>query len=71
MPLELKGETYRSVEHYAYQRLFEALKLDEYEVQKLRSTVKPADLAVVANRVAKRLKVREFIMSFINLGTKF
>ncbi|CAD5225412.1 unnamed protein product [Bursaphelenchus xylophilus] len=56
-PLELKGETYRSVEHYAYQRLFEALKLDELEIMKLRTTVKPSDLPIVANRVAKRLKV--------------
>ncbi|CAD5218461.1 unnamed protein product [Bursaphelenchus okinawaensis] len=55
--LELKGDIYRSVEHYAYQRLFEALKLDESEIMKLRTTVKPADLPLVANRIAKRLKL--------------
>lgn len=29
LPFDMKGERYRSVEHYAYQRLFEALHLDD------------------------------------------
>jgi predicted NAD-dependent protein-ADP-ribosyltransferase YbiA (DUF1768 family) len=57
MPLEMKGESYRSVEHYAYQRLFEALKFDETEIMRLRTTVKASDLPVVANRIVRRLKV--------------
>lgn len=58
MPLEMKGEVYRSVEHYAYQRLFEALKLDETEIMRLRTTVKPTDLSTVANRIVRKLKVK-------------
>lgn len=53
----MKGDTYRSVEHYAYQRLFEALKLDDVEIMRLRTTIKPSDLSTVANRIARRLKL--------------
>ncbi|KAI6193875.1 NADAR domain-containing protein [Aphelenchoides besseyi] len=55
--IEMKGEFYRSVEHYAYQRLFEALKLDDSEIMRLRTTVRPADLSTVANRIIRRLKL--------------
>lgn len=57
MTLEMKGETYRSVEHYAYQRLFESLKMDDTEIMRLRTTAKASDLSTVANRIARRLKL--------------
>ncbi|CAK5055905.1 unnamed protein product [Meloidogyne enterolobii] len=41
---EMKGCFYRSVEHYVYQRLFEALHLPEDEILKIRTTVKPVDI---------------------------
>lgn len=57
MNFEIKGETYRSVEHYAYQRLFESLKLQYSDVMKIRTTVKPVDVAKVAKKVLKNLNV--------------
>lgn len=45
------------MEHYAYQRLFEALKLPFEEVMRLRTTVKPADVAKCARRVFIAQKV--------------
>ncbi|KAI6184579.1 NADAR domain-containing protein [Aphelenchoides bicaudatus] len=68
MPLEMKGEVYRSVEHYAYQRLFEALKLDDSEIMRLRTTVKPKDLSTVAKRIIRRLKID--ISEFTHKKTK-
>jgi len=44
---EIRGDQYRSIEHYAYQRLFEALKLTQLEVLKIRTTVRPVDVAKV------------------------
>lgn len=57
MNFEIKGDVFRSVEHYAYQRLFESLKLDYEELMKLRTTVLPVDVAKVAKRVLKTLQV--------------
>uniref|UniRef100_A0A183CEW3 NADAR domain-containing protein n=1 Tax=Globodera pallida TaxID=36090 RepID=A0A183CEW3_GLOPA len=57
LPFELKGETYRSVEHYAYQRLFEALKFPSEDVMRLRTTVKPADVAKCAQKVFDKQQV--------------
>lgn len=55
MNFEIKGDLFRSVEHYAYQRLFEALKLDYEAILKLRTTVLPIDVAKVARRLFKTL----------------
>jgi hypothetical protein len=56
-----------SVEHYAYQRLFEALKLPEEEVMKIRTTVKPVDVAKCAKRLFEHLKVYIFFKYFSSL----
>uniref|UniRef100_A0A914EQK7 NADAR domain-containing protein n=1 Tax=Acrobeloides nanus TaxID=290746 RepID=A0A914EQK7_9BILA len=58
-PFEMKGERYRSVEHYAYERLLESLKLDETYTRKLRSTVRPVDVARVTEKIIKSLKLDE------------
>lgn len=65
MNFEIKGETYRSVEHYAYQRLFESLKLQFSDVMKIRTTVKPVDVAKLAKKVLKNLNVN-FIYFYFN-----
>ncbi|KAL3124644.1 hypothetical protein niasHT_009231 [Heterodera trifolii] len=57
LPFEFKGESYRSVEHYAYQRLFEAMKFPPEEVMRLRTTVKPADVAKCAQKVFDKQQV--------------
>lgn len=54
---EMKGCYYRSVEHYVYQRLFEALHLSEDEIMKIRTTVKPVDVSKMAKRLFKRLNI--------------
>lgn len=59
LPFEMKGERYRSVEHYAYQRLFDALHLDDKCVEKLRTTVNPVEVALVAERAFKQQKLNE------------
>ena len=46
------------MEHYAYQRLFEALHLSEDEIMKIRTTVKPVDVSTMAKRLFKRLDVK-------------
>ena len=63
MPIEIKGETFRSVEHYAYQRLVETLKLGDDEIMKLRTTVKPADLSIAVKRIvrAQRLEMPDVL----------
>uniref|UniRef100_A0A915MHS2 RRM domain-containing protein n=2 Tax=Meloidogyne TaxID=189290 RepID=A0A915MHS2_MELJA len=53
---EMKG---CSVEHYVYQRLFEALHLPEDEIVKIRTTVKPVDVSKMAKRLFKRLNIDE------------
>lgn len=50
LPFEMKGERYRSVEHYAYEKLFIALKLDDKCVEKIQTTVLPVDVATMAKR---------------------
>uniref|UniRef100_A0A914W4A8 NADAR domain-containing protein n=1 Tax=Plectus sambesii TaxID=2011161 RepID=A0A914W4A8_9BILA len=55
VPTEIKGERYRSVEHYAYQRLFEALDLDEKMMEKLKTTVEPSQVWRVAEKVLQGL----------------
>ncbi|VDD91264.1 unnamed protein product [Enterobius vermicularis] len=39
LPFDMKGERYRSVEHYAYQRLFDALRLDDKCIGELGDSV--------------------------------
>lgn len=53
-----------SVEHYAYQRLFEALHLSEDEIMKIRTTVKPVDISKMAKRLFKHLNVLFFLKYF-------
>jgi hypothetical protein len=65
-PFEMKGERYRSVEHYAYERLLESLKLDETYTRKLRSTVRPVDVARVTEKIIKSLKVSTFFYHFVS-----
>ncbi|VDM98875.1 unnamed protein product [Thelazia callipaeda] len=57
LSFDMKGEKYRSVEHYAYQRLFDALRLDDKCIEKIRTTVNPTDVALVAKRVFKQQKL--------------
>ncbi|MCP9259380.1 hypothetical protein DINM_002329 [Dirofilaria immitis] len=59
LPFDMKGEKYRSVEHYAYQRLFDALRLDDKCIEKIRTTVDPANVALVARRVFKQQKLSD------------
>ncbi|VDN25782.1 unnamed protein product [Gongylonema pulchrum] len=56
LTFEMKGERYRSVEHYAYQRLFDALRLDDKCIEKIRTTVEPAQVAMVAKKVFAQQK---------------
>jgi predicted NAD-dependent protein-ADP-ribosyltransferase YbiA (DUF1768 family) len=51
LPFAMKGDRYRSVEHYAYQRLFDALDFDDKCVEKLKTTADPAKVSQVAQRV--------------------
>ncbi|KAI1715658.1 hypothetical protein DdX_07982 [Ditylenchus destructor] len=57
MNFEIKGDNYRSVEHYAYQRLFESLKLSYPDVMKIRTTVKPVEVSKAAKRIFKTLNM--------------
>ncbi|VDM37854.1 unnamed protein product [Toxocara canis] len=57
LPFDMKGERYRSVEHYAYQRLLEALHLDDKCVEKIRTTVNPIDVSIVVDRVLRGREV--------------
>ncbi|KAL4003623.1 hypothetical protein ACH3XW_8375 [Acanthocheilonema viteae] len=59
LSFDMKGEKYRSVEHYAYQRLFDALRLDDKCIEKIRTTVDPSDVALVARRVFKQQKLSD------------
>uniref|UniRef100_A0A7E4UMZ0 NADAR domain-containing protein n=1 Tax=Panagrellus redivivus TaxID=6233 RepID=A0A7E4UMZ0_PANRE len=56
---DVKDESYRSVEHYAFERLFDTLKIDEPYIQKLRSVHQPADVARVAKKVLAELEFDE------------
>ncbi|KIH49421.1 hypothetical protein ANCDUO_20503 [Ancylostoma duodenale] len=55
----MKGERYRSVEHYAYEKLFIALKLDDKCIEKIQTTVLPADVAIMARRYFKKQEIPE------------
>ncbi|GMS91520.1 hypothetical protein PENTCL1PPCAC_13695, partial [Pristionchus entomophagus] len=57
MKLEIKGDVYRSVEHYAYEKLFISLKLDDKCIEKLNTTVLPIHIPVVAQRLFEKLKI--------------
>ncbi|PAV59341.1 hypothetical protein WR25_21389 [Diploscapter pachys] len=59
LPFEMKGERYRSVEHYAYEKLFNALKLDDKMIEKLQTTVSPIDIPVVAERIFNKLDMED------------
>jgi predicted NAD-dependent protein-ADP-ribosyltransferase YbiA (DUF1768 family) len=53
---DVKEISYRSVEHYAYERLFESLKIDEIYVQQLRSVPYPVDISKVATKILQSLE---------------
>ncbi|CAJ0566028.1 unnamed protein product, partial [Mesorhabditis spiculigera] len=57
LPMEIKGYRYRSVEHYAYEKLFNALDLDAKCVEKVVTTVNPCDLKTVARKVLDGQKI--------------
>ncbi|CAI4228977.1 unnamed protein product [Auanema sp. JU1783] len=57
LSFEMKNEVYRSVEHYAYIKLFDALKLSDKSLEKIRTTVNPVDVPVVAERVFRKLNL--------------
>ncbi|KAJ1370072.1 hypothetical protein KIN20_031718 [Parelaphostrongylus tenuis] len=59
LPFEMKGERYRSVEHYAYEKLFIALKLDDKAIEKIQTTVLPVDVAVMARRYLMKHEIPE------------
>ncbi|XGW16283.1 hypothetical protein V3C99_001611 [Haemonchus contortus] len=59
LPFEMKGERYRSVEHYAYEKLFIALKLDDKCIEKVQTTVLPVDVATMARRYFKKHEIPE------------
>ncbi|WKY00641.1 hypothetical protein Q1695_015011 [Nippostrongylus brasiliensis] len=59
LPFEMKGERYRSVEHYAYEKLFIALKLDDKCIEKIQTTVLPVDVATMATRYFKNQEIPE------------
>uniref|UniRef100_A0AC35ETS1 NADAR domain-containing protein n=1 Tax=Panagrolaimus sp. PS1159 TaxID=55785 RepID=A0AC35ETS1_9BILA len=56
---DVKEISYRSVEHYAYERLFESLKIDEIYVQQLRSVPYPVDVAAVGIRILESLEAEK------------
>ncbi|KAF8359624.1 hypothetical protein PRIPAC_94619 [Pristionchus pacificus] len=57
MRFEIKGDVYRSVEHYAYEKLFISLKLDDKCIEKLNTTVNPIHIPLVAQRVFESQKI--------------
>ncbi|GMT19717.1 hypothetical protein PFISCL1PPCAC_11014, partial [Pristionchus fissidentatus] len=59
MRFEIKGEVYRSVEHYAYEKLFISLKLDDKCIEKLNTTVLPIHIPLVAQRIFDKLKISQ------------
>lgn len=56
-PFEMKGERYRSVEHYAYEKLFNSLKLDDKAIEKIQTTPIPLNVPVVAQKVLRNLNI--------------
>ncbi|EGT50983.1 hypothetical protein CAEBREN_01464 [Caenorhabditis brenneri] len=56
-PFEMKGERYRSVEHYAYEKLFNSLKLDDKAIEKIQTTPIPLNLLQVATKVLRNLNI--------------
>lgn len=56
---DVKDIAYRSVEHYAFERLFESLKIDEIYVQQIRSVPFPVDLQNVAMKILESLEVEK------------
>lgn len=59
MRFEIKGEVYRSVEHYAYEKLFISLKLDDKCIEKLNTTVLPVHIPLVAQRVFEKQNIAQ------------
>lgn len=56
-PFEMKGERYRSVEHYAYEKLFNSLKLNDKAIEKIHTTPVPLNVPIVAEKVLRSLDV--------------
>lgn len=56
-PFEMKRERYRSVEHYAYEKLFNSLKLDEKAIEKIQTTPAPLNVPVVASKLLRKLEI--------------
>lgn len=63
-PFEMKGERYRSVEHYAYEKLFNSLKLDDKAIEKIQTTPVPLEVPIVAAKVLRANNVRKFVIEF-------
>lgn len=53
----MKRERYRSVEHYAYEKLFNSLKLDEKAIEKIQTTPAPLNVPVVASKLLRKLEI--------------
>ncbi|CAD6188283.1 unnamed protein product [Caenorhabditis auriculariae] len=59
----MQGGRYRSVEHYAFEKLLNALKIDEKIIEKIQTTVLPIHVGLVACRVLKMLQIdKELIL---------
>uniref|UniRef100_A0AC35U9N4 NADAR domain-containing protein n=1 Tax=Rhabditophanes sp. KR3021 TaxID=114890 RepID=A0AC35U9N4_9BILA len=56
---DIKKVEYRSVEHYAYQRLFEALKVVDEAIEKVRNVENPLDLPELAEIIYKENKINQ------------
>ncbi|ULT99284.1 hypothetical protein L3Y34_000554 [Caenorhabditis briggsae] len=58
-PFEMKGERYRSVEHYAYEKFFNSLKLDDKAIEKIQTTPVPLNVPIVAQKVLRNSDINQ------------
>jgi len=56
---EVKDKSYRSVEHYAFEKLLDGFGADETCIQKIRSVPQPADVRHVASKIIDELEIEE------------
>uniref|UniRef100_A0A0K0EFT9 NADAR domain-containing protein n=1 Tax=Strongyloides stercoralis TaxID=6248 RepID=A0A0K0EFT9_STRER len=59
---DIKKVEYRSVEHYAYQRLFEAIKVPDEAIEKLRNVEDPLELSALADIIYKEHKIPQEVV---------
>uniref|UniRef100_A0A0N4ZXD6 DUF1768 domain-containing protein n=1 Tax=Parastrongyloides trichosuri TaxID=131310 RepID=A0A0N4ZXD6_PARTI len=59
---DIKKVEYRSVEHYAYQRLFEALKAPDEAIEKVRNVEDPLELSALADIIYKEHKIPQEVV---------